>query len=72
MTPNAQAPSRSLPGSGEERRHLIVAIVNNELVTQVEVEQRVSRIRVDAMRSGARLPPDDELRSRERRPWSKS
>jgi acetolactate synthase-1/3 small subunit len=29
MTPSSQAPARSLPGSGEARRHLIVAIVNN-------------------------------------------
>jgi peptidyl-prolyl cis-trans isomerase SurA len=40
----------------------IVAIVNNELVTQVEVDQRVSRVKLDAIRSGTRLPSDDELR----------
>ncbi|MBI5271194.1 MAG: peptidylprolyl isomerase [Burkholderiales bacterium] len=40
----------------------IVAVVNNELVTQVEVAQRVARVRADAQRSGARLPPDDQLR----------
>ena len=40
----------------------IVAIVNNELVTQVEVDQRVQRAKIDAMRSGARLPPEAELR----------
>jgi peptidyl-prolyl cis-trans isomerase SurA len=40
----------------------IVAIVNNELVTQVEVDQRVARIRLDALRSGARLPDDAALR----------
>ena len=34
----------------------IVAIVNNELVTQVELDQRLSRIRLDALRTGARLP----------------
>ncbi|HEV8690086.1 MAG TPA: peptidylprolyl isomerase [Ideonella sp.] len=42
----------------------IVAIVNNEAVTQVEVEQRLSRIRLDAIRSGARLPPEAELRQK--------
>lgn len=40
----------------------IVAIVNNELVTQVEVDQRTSRIKLDGIRSGTRLPPDEELR----------
>jgi peptidyl-prolyl cis-trans isomerase SurA len=40
----------------------IVAIVNNELVTQVELEQRMSRIKLDALRTGARLPSEDELR----------
>ncbi len=40
----------------------IVAVVNSELVTANEVEQRTSRIREDARRSGARLPPADALR----------
>jgi peptidyl-prolyl cis-trans isomerase SurA len=40
----------------------IVAIVNNELVTQVEVDQRVARARLDALRSSTRLPPEAELR----------
>lgn len=40
----------------------IVAVVNSELVTANEVEQRSGRIREDARRSGARLPPDDKLR----------
>ncbi|HEY1393903.1 MAG TPA: SurA N-terminal domain-containing protein, partial [Methylibium sp.] len=40
----------------------IVAVVNRELVTNAEVEQRMERIEQDAKRSGARLPPHDELR----------
>lgn len=40
----------------------IVAIVNNELVTQVEVDQRINRIKLDGIRNGTRLPSDDELR----------
>lgn len=40
----------------------IVAVVNNELVTQVEVEQRLARARDEARRSGAQLPPDPQLR----------
>ncbi len=40
----------------------IVAVVNQELVTAGEVEQRVARIRDNAKRSNARLPADSELR----------
>lgn len=40
----------------------IVAVVNSELVTANEVEQRSGRIRAEARRSGARLPPTDALR----------
>ena len=40
----------------------IVAVVNSELVTANEVEQRSARARDDARRSGARLPPNDTLR----------
>jgi peptidyl-prolyl cis-trans isomerase SurA len=41
----------------------IVAVVNNELVTQVEVEQRIARLREEAARSGASLPPPAALRT---------
>lgn len=40
----------------------IVAVVNNELVTQVEVEQRLARVREEAARAGTPLPPPAELR----------
>ena len=40
----------------------IVAVVNSELVTANEVEQRSGRAREEARRSGARLPPGDTLR----------
>jgi peptidyl-prolyl cis-trans isomerase SurA len=40
----------------------IVAVVNSELVTANEVEQRSARARDEARRSGARLPPSDALR----------
>lgn len=40
----------------------IVAIVNQELVTASEVEARLARIRADAARSNAQLPPPEELR----------
>lgn len=40
----------------------IVAIVNNELVTAGELEQRLARVREQAARNNARLPPSGELR----------
>ncbi|OYT89227.1 MAG: molecular chaperone SurA [Burkholderiales bacterium PBB6] len=41
----------------------IVAVVNNELVTQVELTQRIARAREEAQRAGTAMPSDDELRS---------
>ena len=40
----------------------IVAIVNQELVTASELEQRLARIRQEAGRANTRLPPEPELR----------
>ncbi len=40
----------------------IVAVVNSELVTAGEVQQRIDRVRQDAARTNARLPPDAVLR----------
>lgn len=40
----------------------IVAVVNQELVTNSEVQGRIARVRADAARSRQALPPDDELR----------
>jgi peptidyl-prolyl cis-trans isomerase SurA len=42
----------------------IVAVVNSELVTAMEVEQRIARAREESRRGGARLPPEAELRRR--------
>src|SRR5262245_57059538 len=53
----AQAPERTL-----RLGDYIVAVVNTELVTANEVEQRSGRARDDARRSGARLPSGDTLR----------
>jgi peptidyl-prolyl cis-trans isomerase SurA len=41
----------------------IVAVVNQELVTAVEVEQRLAQIRAAAARGGQRLPPLEQLRA---------
>jgi peptidyl-prolyl cis-trans isomerase SurA len=40
----------------------IVAVVNTELVTSVELQQRLDRIQADAQREGARLPDAAVLR----------
>lgn len=40
----------------------IVAIVNQELVTAGEIDRRVQRAQDEATRTGARLPPDADLR----------
>ncbi|MGY4831279.1 peptidylprolyl isomerase [Sphaerotilaceae bacterium SBD11-9] len=40
----------------------IIAIVNQELVTAGEVQQRMDQVRENARRNGMRLPPEDELR----------
>lgn len=40
----------------------ILAIVNQELVTAAELNTRVARVKADAARQRATLPPDDQLR----------
>ena len=61
MAAAVQAQTASRPQRPQTADY-IVAIVNQELVTAAEVEQRIERVREDARRSNARLPPDDELR----------
>ena len=57
--PSVQAQSRDgtlRPGD------YIVAVVNSELVTAGEVQQRVARAQQESARSGARLPPVETMR----------
>ncbi len=54
QTPAARAPGRSAD--------FIVAVVNTELVTSVELTQRLERITADARRDGTRLPDAATLR----------
>ena len=54
----AQATSKNELRPGD----YIVAIVNSELVTAGEVQQRLTRVKQDAARNRQQLPPDDELR----------
>lgn len=49
-------------GARAQSGDYIVAIVNQELVTAGEVQQRLARIREDAARSRATLPPAPDLR----------
>ena len=61
----------ALPASAQSDRRdepalqtgdFIVAVVNQELVTATEIEQRIARLRESAARGGQRLPPDSTLR----------
>lgn len=52
------AKARSTPRTAD----YILAIVNQELVTNGELEQRIARIRDNAARSNTKLPPPAELR----------
>jgi peptidyl-prolyl cis-trans isomerase SurA len=59
MSPPASAQSRTaLPGTAD----YIVAVVNQELVTNAELQSRLAGIRQEAARSNTTLPPDAELR----------
>lgn len=58
VTPLAGAQERA----GARTADYIVAIVNTELVTAAELEMRIARVRDDARRSNAQLPPEGELR----------
>ena len=49
-------------GSAPLTGDYIVAVVDQELVTHSEVQQRLARIEQDAARNGTRLPPREQLR----------
>jgi peptidyl-prolyl cis-trans isomerase SurA len=48
--------------AGAQTADYIVAVVNQELVTAAEVQQRLARVRDEAARTGATLPPAATLR----------
>jgi peptidyl-prolyl cis-trans isomerase SurA len=58
----ASAQAATAPPSPPRTADFIIAVVNQELVTAVELEQRLARVRADAARAGQRLPPDAQLR----------
>jgi peptidyl-prolyl cis-trans isomerase SurA len=57
MTP-VSAQQRGLPRNGDH----IVAVVNTESVTAIEVEQRLARARAEAQRANVKLPSDEAMR----------
>lgn len=61
--PAAVRPSARTAASRNNRSgDFILAVVNSELVTSVEVAQRVERAVAEIRRAGGTPPPDDELR----------
>jgi peptidyl-prolyl cis-trans isomerase SurA len=60
----AMVPALSQQGARAPARNgdYIVAVINSELVTAFEVEQRLARVRAEAQRGNSRLPPEAELR----------
>jgi len=61
-TATDRAATRAADRSAVRSGDYIVAIVNQELVTAVELSRRLARATEDAQRTGAPLPPPDELR----------
>ena len=56
------APVQSAGAATPETADYIVAVVNQELVTNAELQNRIASIREDAARSNTTLPPEAELR----------
>lgn len=59
---SAQAPRREASTATTRSGDFILAVVNQELVTAREVEQRLARVRENAVRTKTALPPEAELR----------
>jgi peptidyl-prolyl cis-trans isomerase SurA len=61
-TATDRAATRAADRSAVRSGDYIVAIVNQELVTAVEVSRRLARAQEEAQRNGVRLPPEEELK----------
>ena len=61
-TPWAPAQTAKSTRSQPRTADYILAIVNQELVTNAELESRIARVRDQAARNGTKLPPPQELR----------
>jgi peptidyl-prolyl cis-trans isomerase SurA len=57
-----EAQQQQRPAASTRAGDYIAAVVNQELVTAGEVQQRVDRVRAEAARSKAALPPPEVLR----------
>lgn len=62
VAPQARAQSERPAEKAVLPGDFIVAVVNQELVTAIEIEQRLVRLRENAARAGQRLPPDSVVR----------
>ena len=62
MSPQARAQSDRQDQAALQSGDFIVAVVNQELVTAIEIEQRLALVRENAARAGQRLPPESVLR----------
>lgn len=62
QAPQAAAGNATAARTPARSGDYIVAVVNTELVTAVELAQRIERVRAEARRENARLPDDDTLR----------
>ena len=60
--PAARAQTAPTTASTPRTADYIIAVVNQEVVTASELEQRLGRVRQNAESAGARLPPDSDLR----------
>ena len=61
-TATDRAATRAADRSAVRSGDYIVAIINQELVTAVEVSRRLERAQEEASRTGARLPAEEELK----------
>ena len=55
------APAQTRAATAPDTADYIVAVVNQELVTNAELQARLARVREDAARNKAQLPPPAEL-----------
>ncbi|WP_236580517.1 peptidylprolyl isomerase [Rubrivivax sp. A210] len=62
MIAAAAGPAAAAPERDVRNGDYIAAVVNQELVTAGEVQRRLERAQAEAGRSGARLPPESDLR----------
>lgn len=61
-SPQSQAQADRRDQATPQTGDFIVAVVNQELVTAIEIEQRLARVRDNAARAGQRLPAESVVR----------